>query len=303
MKTLSQKVEFYALFLCMKLLSLFKPEHASTIMGTLLRIFGPLAPLSSIGKTNLDLAFPHLSKQQKKVILRDCWENLGRTFAELPHIPTLPYNSSSGAGWSVEGTCWLEEAKLSKRPIIFFSGHLGNWEIMPTAVAYFGLPFASFYRAPNNPYVDRLLSQLRKKNIGRSDIPSFPKGAKGARASMRYLSQGNHLGILGDQKMNDGICAGFFGRPTMTAPAAAALALKFNALIVTGYVRREGPARLVLEVFPPFDPHSYTHPSQKRRDTIQKVTQILNDRLQEWITNRPGEWLWLHRRWDKKTYR
>jgi phospholipid/cholesterol/gamma-HCH transport system substrate-binding protein len=38
--------------------------------------------------------------------------------------------------------------------------------------------------------------------------------------------------MLVDQKMNDGIEAPFFGRPAMTAPAAAAFALRFQARVV-----------------------------------------------------------------------
>ena len=64
----------------------------------------------------------------------------------------------------------------------------------------------------------------------RSDRGEFiPKGAVGARADHGALRRGTHLALLADQKMNDGIPVPFFGRPAMTAPALAVLALRSTA--------------------------------------------------------------------------
>ncbi|MXV44528.1 lauroyl acyltransferase [Saccharibacter sp. 17.LH.SD] len=275
------------------------PATASSFMGALGRSLGPLLPPSRIAHVNLRIAFPHATLRQRRQIIRACWDNLGRNIGEFPHIPSLPHNMGKGPGWRVEGEEHLLEAYQSHRPIIFFSGHLGNWELMPVLVARYGLPFASIYRAPNNPKVNQLILEQRQKNLG-VPTPIFPKGAKGAREAYRYLAHGGHLGILGDQKMNDGILATLFGQPSMTTSAAATFALRFDALIVTGHVQREGNAKLVLKVDPPIEINSK---SDNKQETIHYVTQDLNDRLQSWIENKPGSWLWLHRRWDKKLYK
>lgn len=286
------------------------PALASSLGGALGRWLGPWLPSTKIARINLALAFPGLSKKRRDRIVRDCWDNIGRTLAEFPHISRLPPMGPSGPGWRIEGRDHLLEARLeaqrSGRPVIFFSGHLGNWELMPPLVDRYGLPFAPFYRAPNNPAADRILRRLRERNNGRQ--PLFPKGARGARGAVRHLAAGKHLGILGDQKMNDGIASRLFGLPAMTAPAAAVLALRFNAVIVTGHVWREGPARLVLEVDPLIEPSAFAlnalnRNAQSRQAAIAELTQYLNDRLQSWIERRPGNWLWLHRRWDKKLYK
>ncbi|MBR0559410.1 lysophospholipid acyltransferase family protein [Neokomagataea anthophila] len=274
------------------------PAAASNLGGAVARTFGPLIPVSRIADRNLQLAFPEYNAQKRRQIVRECWDNLGRTIAELPHIGRLPHNAPHGAGWSIEGEEHLIAARESGRPVIFFSGHIGNWELMPPAVAHHGLPFASFYRAASNPLVDQLIRDLRQSTMQQEAL-MFPKGAKGARSALRHLSQGGHLGILGDQKMNDGVEAKLFGRPAMTASAAAVFALRHNALIVTGHVRRDGPARLVLVVDPPFSPT----PTDNRQQDVLTLTQTLNDRLESWIRAKPGSWLLLHRRWDKALYR
>lgn len=262
------------------------------------RFIGPRLPVSRIANTNLKLALPYLNARARKRIVRECWENLGRTIGEFPHIAALPHNSVSGPGWRVEGAEHLETARQSGKPVIFFSGHIGNWELMPPVVARHGLPFASFYRAASNEGVNSLIHDLRRNAMGQ-DVPMFPKGSKGARSALRYLGQGGHLGVLGDQKMNDGIEASLFGRPAMTASAAAVFALRHQALIITGHVYREGPARLVLQVDAPIHPLA----RGDRQADVLALTQKLNNRLQEWIEKRPGLWLWLHRRWDKSLYR
>ena len=68
-------------------------------------------------------------------------------------------------------------------------------------------------RAGNNPLLDRMIARFR------GDGGEFiPKGAIAARRAIEALRRGTNLGLLADQKMNDGIPVPFFGRLAMTAP-------------------------------------------------------------------------------------
>ncbi|CDG33771.1 Lipid A biosynthesis lauroyl acyltransferase [Parasaccharibacter apium] len=275
---------------------------SSRLGGTVAALVGPCLPSSRIADINLHRAFPTMDRKTRRRLVRGCWWNIGSTLGELPHLPDLPEGAATGPGWRVLNDELLHQARKSGRPVIFFSGHLGNWELMPLIVARYDMAFSPFYRAPNNPLVDQLLCRLRRHIVG-TPVSFFPKGKQGARDAVRHLARGGYLGVLGDQKMNDGIEVSFFGHPTMTAPAAAALALRFNALIITGHVWREGPARLVLEVGSCLDPKDHASTARSRHDMIRHLTQLLNDELEQWITKRPENWLWLHRRWAKSCYR
>ena len=68
------------------------------------------------------------------------------------------------------------------------------------------------FRAASNTLVDDIIVGLRRRAIG-ADVPTFSKGAAGAKAAMLHLKAGGFLGLLMDQKMNDGIAANLFGRP------------------------------------------------------------------------------------------
>ncbi|MBB2195962.1 lauroyl acyltransferase [Gluconacetobacter sp. 1c LMG 22058] len=273
------------------------PVGASNAGGAVCRIIGPRLPVSRIADANLRLAMPELDASARRAVIRAVWDNLGRTVGEFPHIAALPENPASGPGWDVVGAEHLAAQVARGGPVIFMSGHIGNWEMLPPGVARHGLPFASFYRAAGNPLVDGMIRALREAAMGET-VPMFAKGARGARGALAHIARGGRLGMLVDQKMNDGIEATLFGHPAMTAPALAAMALRYRCPVIPGYVERLGPARLRIHVEPPLA----LPDSGDRQADILALTQAVNDRLERWVRACPGTWLWLHRRWPKSSY-
>ncbi|CAI3937951.1 lysophospholipid acyltransferase family protein [Commensalibacter communis] len=284
---------------CLSLLRSLSPEKASDIGGAICRQIGTKLPVSKVADKNLQLVMPHLTPLERKRIIGGVWENLGRTVAEFPHLANLKHNTPQGAGWEVVGGEYLTEQSKKIGPVLFVSGHIGNWEMLPLGVAKYGTPFSSFFRAASNPYVNELILNLRDEAMGQK-IPMFAKGSKGARQALKHLLQGHRLGVLSDQKMNDGIEVQFFGRSAMTSSAVASLALKLQCPIIPGYVQRLGPARLRIVVEPPID---YSEFSENNLDNIHRLTQVINDKLEGWIKQNPEQWLWLHRRWPKELYK
>ncbi len=291
---LQHRLEAFAAGRVLALLRALPPAAASTLGGTLARAIGTRLPVSRVADRNLQLALPTLDAAERKRIVAGVWENLGRTVGEFPHLGRLRRDTPSGPGWEVRGGEILEQQAAKGGPVLFCSAHIGNWEMLPAAVASFGLPFASFYRAAGNPLVDATIGGLRRDAIG-ADVPMFAKGQRGARAALAYLLRGGSLGMLVDQKMNDGIEARLFGHPAMTAPALAAMALRLRCPVIPGHVERIGPARLRLVVEPPVP----LPDSGDRRADQAELTQRVNDVIEGWIREKPESWLWLHRRWPK----
>lgn len=269
------------------------PAAASNFGGMVARAIGPWLPVSRVADANLRLAMPELDAAARKRIVRGVWENLGRTATEFAHVPALR-RTASGPGWEIEGEQVLRDAAAKGGPLILISGHYGNWEVLPLAVASFGIRMSSFYRPASNRLVDRLILDLRRAVVG--DVPNFAKGTAGARAALAHLRAGGPLGVLVDQKLNDGIAAPFFGHPAMTAPATAAFALRFRCPVIAGRVERLGPARFRLTVEPPLP----LPDSGDRTADIARLTADINLVLERWIRARPDHWLWLHRRWPSQ---
>ena len=283
------------------LLRLFRalgPVRASNLAGGVARAVGPWLPVTRVAEINLRLALPALDAGARRRVIRGAWESLGRTVGEFPHIAKLKQDTPTGPGWVMEGAETLRAVAERGGPAILFSGHIGNWEMLPAACAAYGLPFSSMFRAAANPAIDALIIRLRQEAIGAA-VPMFSKGGAGAKAALGHLKAGGALGLLMDQKMNDGIEATLFGHPAMTAPALAVLALRFQCPVIPGHVQRIGPARFRLVCEPPMA----LPDTGDRRQDIQIMTQAMNDILERWIAKRPESWLWMHRRWPKAAYR
>jgi KDO2-lipid IV(A) lauroyltransferase len=273
-------------------------ETASSLAGYFARTIGPTLPVSRIAYANLRAALPELDTKTQKKIVRGMWDSLGRTAGEFGHLKNLERDSPSGPGWEIHGEDILRGVAAKGGPIIFFSGHIGNWEILPRAAALYGLPCANFYRAASTPQVDALIRRTREDNVGEA-TDYFPKGSKGARLALRHLARGGNLAMLVDQKMNDGIEARLFGLPAMTAPAAASLALHFRCPLIPALTQRIGPARLRVIIEPPLALPA----TGDRAGDVLSLTQSVNDILERWIRAAPESWLWVHRRFPKDVVR
>jgi Kdo2-lipid IVA lauroyltransferase/acyltransferase len=294
--SLLQRVEAGLVAAAFGLMRMLGPVRASNLGGVVLRAIGPRLPVSRVADTNLRLALPGLDATARRRIIRGVWENLGRTVCEMPHVPFLG-PTASGPGWELEGVEIARMIAAHPGPVIFFSGHIANWE-MHAAVAHgFGVSLSLAYRAPDNPIVDARMAAIRAQASG--GAPLFAKGAKGARGMVQHLMSGGRLGMLMDQKMNDGIAVPFFGHPAMTAPALAALALRHRCLVVPVNMIRLGPARFreVCEM-----PLALPDTGDRQADIVALTTAV-NQHLEQWIRERPESWLWLHRRWPKELYR
>ncbi|WP_419730930.1 lysophospholipid acyltransferase family protein [Lichenicola sp.] len=269
------------------------PVAASNLGGWIGRTIGPLLPVSRVADRNLVQAFPDMEATARRRIIRAVWDNLGRNAAELPHLASF-VRTTSGPGWEIEGEHHLAALVGGGTRALFFSGHFGNWEMILPIAGGLGLRVSGFYRAASNRTVDRIIQGLRTDAMP-PGVSMFAKGAPGARAALAHLQQGGSLGLLVDQKMNDGIAVPFFGRDAMTAPALAQFALRFRAPIMPVHVVRLGPARFRMICEPPLD---VALTGDRATDT-RSIATAMNRRLEDWIRAEPASWLWLHRRWPK----
>jgi KDO2-lipid IV(A) lauroyltransferase len=261
-------------------LRLIGPVRASNLAGAVAAAIGPHLGPSKVADRNLIRAMPALTAA--------VWRNLGRNVGELPHLAALQ-RTESGPGWEFVG-----EEHLPPGQAIFFSAHCGNWEMILPIAAQMGLSVSGAYRRASNPAMEEAIQALRRAAHG-TDVTMFAKGAAGARAALLHLARGGSLGLLIDQKMNDGIPAPFFGQMAMTATAPAQFALRFGLPLVPVRVDRIGPARLRMICEPALD----IPLTGDRTADIAAITAALNQTVEGWVRAHPGSWLWLHRRWPK----
>ena len=293
--TLLHRLEMAAAWLLMGLFKMLGVDLASWLAGKFTRYAGPLIrPVSRKAERNLALVYPHWTKAEIGAVTRDIWENIGRTAAEFPHLERLREFERNDRIEMI-GKDKLDAIIASPKPVILFSAHFANWELIPSILHHAGIDYSFVYRAANNPLTDEMIINHRGKVMSRRQIP---KGNRGGRMLVETLQQGRSLAMLVDQKLNTGISAPFMGVPAMTAPAAARLALKYDAPLIQISLLRVKGAHFKFTAHEALD---FT-PSGDAVADVEALTIKINQALETDIRANPGQWLWFHRRWPKEAY-
>jgi KDO2-lipid IV(A) lauroyltransferase len=274
----------YALF------QLLPISMASNLGGFIAEKFGSALNRSDVARHNIRRAMPELDDSQIENIVSKMWNNLGRTFAEFPHIARMNSENIKSIA-TLEGAENIVEASRVDKGGIYFTGHLANWEIGPRLFSDLGYPVSIVYRKGNNPGLGNIIRELRNNYL----VSSIPKGQPGSREIIQLLKQGKRIGMLVDQKMNDGISSSFFGIDAMTAPAIARLALKYHCPILPVRVIRIANCKFKVIVSPPLK-INITGDIEK---DVQIIIDKINNIVECWIREYPGQWIWLHNRWPK----
>ncbi len=279
-RRLIHRVEALVAYAAFGVLRLLPFKAASALGGVVGRTLGPRLGITERARRNLGRAFPEKTAPEIERIILGMWDNLGRTAFEYPHLGRLRFYDDGGGGVDVVGAEHIDALRDDGRPGIFFSAHLANWEVAALSIAHRGLPLHLIYRAPNNPLV-KFLS--RRPHPGAGEL--IPKGAEGARRALALLRKGGHLGMMVDQKLNDGIPVPFFGHDAMTAPAPARFALKFDCPVVLVRVERLHGSRLRVTHYPPID---LPRTGDRRADVAAAMAKV-NAVIEGWVRERPEQ--------------
>jgi KDO2-lipid IV(A) lauroyltransferase len=267
-------------------------DAASAFGGWLGRTVGPLSGAHKVAVRNLKLAFPDKDEAWRAAMLKAQWDGLGRTFAEFPLMDKI---LPSTGRVEVVNQERLFKIAADKVPVVFVSGHLSNWEVMPAAIVDSGVVCEMTYRAANNPYVDERIKASRF----RYGVRLFaPKGGDGARELLEGMKQGKSVALMNDQKFNTGVEGPFFGHPVRTAPGPSRLAIRFGTVLQPMSVQRIKGARFRAVVHDPI----HLPDTGDRTADIEAGVRLVNAFMEERIRERPEEWFWVHRRWPNEVY-
>jgi len=281
-------------FALLGFLRLLPMQASMTLNAKIVQLIGPFLNRHKIAIENLELAFPEKTDAEREAIARSMWRNIGRLLAEYIYLDRLfdydPDSKEQGIV-EVEGEELFRKLQAANKPCAFFTGHIGNFELLPVCAATFGLEITALFRPPNNPYVAKKLLASRTTNMGHL-VPSRAGAAWGL---AKALDNGNSVGVLVDQKYARGIDTTFFGEPCQTNPLLPKLVRQFDVPVYPARCIRIGGGRfkLILE-----DEVKFPRDKNGAVD-IKASTQLLNDIVERWVRETPEQWMWLHRRWEK----
>lgn len=242
----------------------------------------------AVVRTNLKLAFgDRYDAAGREELAGRIFDNLGRTMAEVARFPRLSKDRILTLV-TAEGTENLQAVLEHGRGAILAGSHFDNWELMGAYINALGFPVDFLVQAQHNPYFDDYVTRLRAGwgvKVVHSD--------RGMKEIIRALKANRQVVIVADQHGGSGgIIVTFFGRRVSVPRAPAALAVKFQTPIITGYSVRNPDDTHHCR----FEPPLYPDPQADPETEMVRLTTIYTERIEQSIRLRPDLWLWTHRR-------
>lgn len=295
-KRVSWRLEAFAYDAVRFLVKPLSWEQISGLGSFILSTIGPLTSKHKIAETGLRTAFPDASDAQIKQWLKEQWDNTGRTFAEFLILDRLEVFGENSRV-TVKGLEHIEKFKDSGEAAVLVSGHFANWEMLAAVVSQSKMPSQITYRKINNPHIDKRVRDMRDAYGIKLMIPK--SGARGAKQLLQALSRGESVGLMNDQKFNEGISIPFFGEPAMTAPGPTRMALRAKVPLLLFSTTRDDKTNFTVTVHPPI----MLEKTGDRHEDIRKGVRLITDFIEDRIRENPGQWFWVHRRWPKSLYK
>ncbi|HHH35338.1 MAG TPA: hypothetical protein ENK48_00745 [Gammaproteobacteria bacterium] len=269
------------------------PHRASRLGRRVLQTLGPRSRKHRHVVANLRMLCPDRDAGEIAALAREVWGNLGATLAEFAHFEAI--TGQRGAPAAVEVVCEHRDPDFlaARRPCVFVSAHLGNWELCGHAIRSLGYRPDLIYNPQANPALDALV-MARRAALG----DSYVSRHNVLRKLIRGLGEGRSVALLVDVRIDEGELVPFGDAPAPTTALPAWLARKAGCPIVPLHVERVADARFRAVFHPPI----VLEPMDDPR-FVSRVSEDINRVIASLIRAMPGQWLCTKRRWPKAVMR
>lgn len=242
---------------------------------------------------NISIAFPKVSKEERRRLVKESLRHLAFTFLEVMEIPAL------NKAWVdrevvFEGHENYEKAKAQGKGVLMLSLHLANGDMGATALSLNGYPIHLISKKFKLKWLNDFWWGIRREK-GARFIDAH--NAENAFQILKALRAKEDVIFVMDQFMGRpyGIPNTFFGRPTATAYGLALFASKTKAPVIPVYTYRTPDLRTHVV----FGPAVELISDEDKDLQIAKMTQRYNEVLENIIRAHPEQWMWVHRRWKR----
>ena len=258
-----------------------------------LTAYGLMSRLRKVGLRNLQIAFPEMAEKQRRRILFQLFQGLGRQLAEFCMFPRYTAENARKVA-TYDGFENYEAARAPGRGVLLLTAHIGGWEIGSFVHSIFGNPIKIVVRRLDNRKVDALVDRYRRlhgnETFAKEDF---------ARGLLAAMKAGETVGILMDTNMTppQGIFVDFFGVPACTASGMARVALRSGAAVVPAFTIWD---RQLRKYRVRFDPALKLVSSGDDEADAVANTAFFTRVIEEYAARYPEQWLWVHRRWKTR---
>ena len=240
----------------------------------------------AIAEDNIRRCLPELGPEGWAKVLRSNAEHYGILALELGHMFTPisgHWRAYVARTTRVEGLENWEKAHARGKGVLFTSAHLANWEFAAAAGCIRGMKVMIVTRNLKPRWLHDWLEKVRL-----TTGVTCAYQPRTVPAVMKRLRDGEGVVFVLDQYMPPpmGSPTRFFGVLVDTLAAIAPLARRTGAAIlpVRQLRGKDGIVRIIVE------------PEMALGDDDKADNQRIIDRIEDWIRDEPGQWLWVHRR-------
>lgn len=242
---------------------------------------------------NLKLAFPDWTDQERYRVGRESVYQLGYNFGEFFFIPSLT-DKWVEKNVVFEGWEHVEKARAGGKGMFFLTLHLGNGDLAANAIAMKGQPIYIITKTFKTKWFNDLWFSIRGAGGVQYIDAHSPNNAF---EILKALKKNSALVFVLDQYMGKpfGVASTFFGHRTGTAYGLALFAQKTKAPVLPIYTFEGADKKLHVVVEAAMD--TGVSVSEDKDESIQRLTQAFNDKLEAIVRKHPEQWMWVHRRW------
>ena len=259
------------------------------IMGRLIsKIVAPLAGYRERAMNNLAHVWPDMSVAERRRLADKVADNAGRTMIDNYDVPGLLARMKD-VEITGDGVPAIEEARKTGRPVLFVTGHYGNFEAPRAALVARGYRIGGLYRPMSNPF----FNEHYAANMHALSDPVFEQGRRGTMGLIKHIREGGMGVLLFDVFDSAGVAINFMGQPAPTLTSAADIALRTDALLIPFFGIRQSDGISFDAVFEAPVAHG---------DPVEMMTEVTR-RLEARIHADPAQWFWIHRRWKPRRQR
>ncbi|HET6467611.1 MAG TPA: lysophospholipid acyltransferase family protein [Geminicoccaceae bacterium] len=266
--------------------SVLGPERASALGRRAMQWLGPRLRHHPKLLRNLQAAFPDWPAERIAAVARDAWGQVGRVITEYPHLVAI---SDAPERLELVSHVDIRPMVSGERPAIFVAAHLANWELSVASARRADVPLTGIYSPQQNPVIHDML-QRRRAALGCRLLPK----RSSVHALVAELKAGRSIGVLMDQRYDEGDTVPFFDRPAPVALAPAMLAARLGLPLIPVRIERLEGTRFRVTLFEAIEPDPARGGT---REIARDMTARVYARFEAWIRERPEQWLCIKHRW------